>query len=90
MAIRELCGYCGDTVEDCIDAGECNYGIVENCASCDRVVDATDTVITGNNVVCTFCAITEHGYYAKPEEHLPDEYYLWLQERDEDGIQKEF
>jgi hypothetical protein len=35
MAIRELCGYCGDTVEDCIDAGECNYGIVENCASCN-------------------------------------------------------
>jgi hypothetical protein len=35
MEIRELCGYCGDTVEDCIDAGECNYGIVENCASCN-------------------------------------------------------
>jgi hypothetical protein len=58
------------------------------CASCDRVVDAADTVITGNTVVCTFCAITEHGYYAKPEEHLPDEYYLWLKERDEDGFQE--
>ena len=33
--IRELCGYCGDTVEDCTDAGECNYGMVENCASCN-------------------------------------------------------
>jgi hypothetical protein len=37
MAIRELCGYCGDTVEDCIDAGECNYGIVDNCASCNGI-----------------------------------------------------
>jgi hypothetical protein len=34
MTIRELCGYCGDTVEDCIDAGECNYGIEDNCAMC--------------------------------------------------------
>ena len=31
----EVCEYCGDTVEDCIDAGECNYGIAEdNCAMC--------------------------------------------------------
>jgi hypothetical protein len=59
------------------------------CASCDRIVDATDTVITGDTVVCTFCAITEHGYYAKPEEHLPNEYYLWLQERDENGLQED-
>lgn len=51
-------------------------------------MDAADTVITGDTVVCTFCAITEHGYYAKPEEHLPDEYYLWLKERDEDGLQE--
>jgi hypothetical protein len=24
---KELCGYCADTIEDCKDAGECNYGI---------------------------------------------------------------
>jgi hypothetical protein len=39
MTIRELCGYCGDTVADCIDAGECNYGIIgfedDTCASCN-------------------------------------------------------
>jgi hypothetical protein len=35
MTIRAVCGYCGDTVEDCIDAGECNYEIVDNCASCN-------------------------------------------------------
>ena len=33
----ELCEYCGDTVDDCIDAGECNYGIVDNCASCNGI-----------------------------------------------------
>jgi hypothetical protein len=37
--IRELCGFCGDTVEDCIDAGECNAGVVgyedDTCASCN-------------------------------------------------------
>lgn len=58
------------------------------CFSCDRVVDSNDTVITGNRVVCTFCAITEHGYYAKVEEHLPNEYYLWLQEEDKNGSQE--
>ena len=42
MAIRELCGYCGDTVEDCIDAGECNYGIVDNCASCNGICRCDD------------------------------------------------
>ncbi len=31
----ELCEYCGDTVDDCIDAGECNYGFSDNCASCN-------------------------------------------------------
>lgn len=34
----ELCEYCGDTVDDCIDAGECNYGEVgvneDNCPFC--------------------------------------------------------
>jgi 2-hydroxy-3-keto-5-methylthiopentenyl-1-phosphate phosphatase len=31
----ELCEYCGDTVDDCIDAGECNYGIADdNCSLC--------------------------------------------------------
>lgn len=39
MAIREVCGFCGDTVEDCIDAGECNAGVAgyedDNCASCN-------------------------------------------------------
>lgn len=59
------------------------------CAHCDRIVDANDTVITGNDVLCTFCAITEHGYYAKPEEHLPDDYYLWL-EREDNGLQEDF
>jgi hypothetical protein len=60
------------------------------CASCDRIVDASDTVIDKDKILCTFCAITEHGYYAKPEEHLPDEYYLWLQERDENGLPESF
>lgn len=39
MTIREICGGCGDTMEDCMDAGECNYGIIghedEICASCN-------------------------------------------------------
>jgi hypothetical protein len=35
MTEPELCEYCGDTVEDCIDAGECNYGFSDNCASCN-------------------------------------------------------
>jgi hypothetical protein len=56
------------------------------CAHCDRIVDAADTVIDDARVLCTFCAITELGYYAKPEEHLPDEYYLWLEERDKNGL----
>lgn len=56
------------------------------CAHCDRIVDASDTVIEGNDVFCTFCAITEYGYYAKPEEHLPNDYYLWLEERDKNGL----
>lgn len=31
----EICEYCGDTVDDCIDAGECNYGMADdNCALC--------------------------------------------------------
>jgi hypothetical protein len=39
MAIHELCGFCGDRVADCIDAGECNYGIAgevieDNCTFC--------------------------------------------------------
>lgn len=59
------------------------------CASCDRVVDAEDTVIKGDKVHCTFCAITQHGFYAKVEEHLPDDYYLWIQERDDNGLQGE-
>jgi hypothetical protein len=37
MNEEELCEYCGDTVDDCIDAGECNYGIVSNCASCNGI-----------------------------------------------------
>lgn len=31
----EVCEFCGDTVEDCIDVRECNYGVVDNCASCN-------------------------------------------------------
>jgi hypothetical protein len=43
MTIRELCGYCGDTVEDCIDAGECNYSIADdNCASCNGICRCDD------------------------------------------------
>lgn len=35
MTEQELCEYCGDTVEDCIDAGECNFGLAEdNCTFC--------------------------------------------------------
>jgi hypothetical protein len=26
MTEKETCEYCGDTVDDCIDAEECNYG----------------------------------------------------------------
>jgi len=34
----ELCEYCGDTPEDCADAGECNYGVVDdNCTFCSTV-----------------------------------------------------
>lgn len=37
--IKEVCGFCGDSVEDCIDAGECNAGIVgyedDTCAFCN-------------------------------------------------------
>jgi hypothetical protein len=37
--IRELCGFCGDTVEDCASIQECNYGVVgyedDTCASCN-------------------------------------------------------
>jgi hypothetical protein len=39
-------------------------------------------MIVQDRIYCEFCAIIEGGYYAKPEEHLPDEYYLWLEERD--------
>jgi hypothetical protein len=35
MSEVELCEMCGDTIEDCIDAGECNFGIINNCASCN-------------------------------------------------------
>lgn len=59
------------------------------CAACERVVDADDTVIKIDKVYCTFCAITQNGFYAKVEEHLPDDYYLWIQERDTDGLQGE-
>jgi hypothetical protein len=38
----ELCEYCGDTIDDCIDAGECNYGIVDNCASCNGICKCDD------------------------------------------------
>jgi hypothetical protein len=35
----EVCSGCGDTLEDCMDAGECNYGIIgyedDTCASCN-------------------------------------------------------
>ncbi len=32
---EELCEYCGDTIDACADAGECNYGMVEdNCTFC--------------------------------------------------------
>ncbi len=31
----ELCEYCGDAVDDCAILDECNYGIVQNCASCN-------------------------------------------------------
>jgi hypothetical protein len=36
MTEIELCEDCGDTIDDCLDAGECNYGIAnDNCASCN-------------------------------------------------------
>lgn len=30
-----LCEFCGDTIEDCIAVSECNFGIIDNCASCN-------------------------------------------------------
>lgn len=60
------------------------------CASCDHVVPADDTVIVDDQVLCTFCAAVEGSYYAKPNEHLPDQYYLWLQEEDNNGSQESF
>ncbi len=30
----ELCEYCGDTPEDCADAGECNYGLEKEDLAC--------------------------------------------------------
>jgi hypothetical protein len=33
----ELCEFCNDTVDDCIDAGECNFGIIDNCIMCNGV-----------------------------------------------------
>jgi hypothetical protein len=44
--IRELCGFCGDTVEDCADAGECNAGVVgyedDTCAFCNGACRCDD------------------------------------------------
>lgn len=35
MSEVELCTECGDTIDDCLDAEECAYGIKnDNCASC--------------------------------------------------------
>jgi len=52
------------------------------CTKCRRDLPADDAMIVQDRIYCTFCAIVEHGYYAKPEEHLPDDYYLWLEEQD--------
>lgn len=52
------------------------------CTKCRRDLPADDAMIIQDRIYCTFCAIVEHGYYGKPEEHLPDEYYLWLEDRD--------
>lgn len=52
------------------------------CVSCKKMLPADDALIIKNSIYCTFCAIIEQGYYAKPEEHLPDEYYLWLEDQD--------
>jgi hypothetical protein len=52
------------------------------CVKCKKNLPADDALIISDFIYCTFCAIIEQGYYAKPEEHLPDEYYLWLEERD--------
>ena len=52
------------------------------CTKCRRDLPADDAMIIQDRIYCTFCAIIEHGYYAKPEEHLPDDYYLWLEEHD--------
>jgi hypothetical protein len=52
------------------------------CTKCRKELPADDAMIIQDRIYCEFCAIIEGGFYAKPEEHLPDEYYLWLEERD--------
>jgi hypothetical protein len=52
------------------------------CTKCRKELPADDAMIVQDRIYCEFCAIIEGGFYAKPEEHLPDEYYLWLEERD--------
>jgi hypothetical protein len=54
------------------------------CTKCRRSLPADDAMVIQDRIYCTFCAIIEHGYYAKPEEHLPDEYYEELREKNKD------
>jgi len=39
MAIQPLCGYCGETIEECATLDECNYNEVadDNCTFCSTV-----------------------------------------------------
>jgi len=39
----ELCEYCGDTPEDCADAGECNYGKDIACGLCSSTCRCDET-----------------------------------------------
>lgn len=38
----EVCEFCGDTIEDCTDAGECNYGMADNCTFCNGLCRCDD------------------------------------------------
>lgn len=40
MTIQELCGYCGDTVDDCIEAEECNEAIANSRPDEDAMYEA--------------------------------------------------
>ena len=53
------------------------------CTKCRKELPADDAMIIQDRIYCEFCTIIEHGYY-KPEEHLPDEYYEELREKNKD------